>query len=110
MYFEIDFGLPIDLDTVRVEAPSDQWQVKIALDGLDGSGMWKTLGDFGDHIDVPPPGRLRHLATETARNRGIAYLLIYDYDFAAQDVRERTAEWGMTLVGERGTAKLYKLE
>jgi hypothetical protein len=110
MYFEIDFGVPIDMDMVRVEAPRGQWQVKIALDGRDGSGVWKTLGDFGDHIDVPPPGRLRHLATETARNRGIAYLLIYDYDFAAQDVRERTAEWGMTLVGERGTAKLYKLE
>jgi hypothetical protein len=110
MFFEIGFGQPVNLDMVRVEAPSGQWQAKIALEGLDGSGAWKSFGNFGDHINVPPSGGLRRLATKTARDRGIAYVLIYDYDFAAQDVRERTSEWGMTLVGERGPVKLYKLQ
>jgi 4-amino-4-deoxy-L-arabinose transferase-like glycosyltransferase len=109
MFFEIDFGEPVELDMVRVEASSGQWQAKIALDCLGEPGVWRSLGDFGDHIVVAPPDDLRLLAAKTARNRGIEYVLVYDYDFAAQDMRERTSEWGMTLAGERGPVKLYRL-
>lgn len=55
-----------------------------------------------------PPG-LRRDAVAAIRARGVQWVLIYDSDFGAEDLRKKSQEWGVTLVGESKGGRLYRL-
>jgi hypothetical protein len=110
MYFEVDFGHPLTVDMVRVEASGDQWQAKMALEGVDAQGAMQQLGPFPDQAKAPPVEGLRRWAARAVRGRGVEYLAVFDHDFTAKDMRERPAAWGLKPVCERAGVRLYRIE
>ncbi len=110
MFLEIDFGRPESADAVRVECSHDQYKIRLRLEGQLESGEWKTLDPEPDMAETPPPLGLRQMAMEELKTRGVNYMLIYDGDFGADDLRVRSAVWGITPLGERKGATLYRLD
>jgi hypothetical protein len=41
---------------------------------------------------------------------GIDYLIIYDFDYRADDFTKNARSWGATLLGEHEGARLYRLD
>jgi hypothetical protein len=94
---------------VRVEASHDQYNVRMKLEGWDGTGTWITLSDKPELSEVSVPKGLRRMAIQELKARAITHLLVWDSDFGADEIRVNTAVWGVSLVREYGPIRLYKL-
>ncbi|MEN6533655.1 MAG: hypothetical protein ABFD89_08330 [Bryobacteraceae bacterium] len=108
MYMEVEFGKPVAVDCVRLDCSHDQYQARVRLDGQLESGEWKTLAAGPKATDVPEPFGLRRAAVAELKLRGIHHLMLWDSDYSADEFRTNTGAWGMTLVGERAGARLYR--
>jgi hypothetical protein len=102
---EIQFGAATSTDTVVVEAAPDQPGVRLRLDTSDG----RVLSAAPEVQDLPLPPEMRRAAAGELRRRGIGYLLVMDGEFGADDLRARTAEWGIREVGQYKGARVYQL-
>jgi hypothetical protein len=109
MYVEVDFGRPEQLDAVLIETAPNQWGIKLSLQGRDAAGRWLPLAGQPEMSDAPRPLGLRRAAAEELRRRGIDYLLVFDSDLGAEDLRTKAALWGIEEVGQYKQARLYKL-
>jgi hypothetical protein len=111
MFVEIDFGKDEVVDTVRLECSRDQDKSRVKLEGQTTSGRWKLLAAAPEYVDLPSPLLgLRRAAAEEFKARGVRYILAWDSDYAATDLRTRTATWGITMLAERGGARLYRID
>jgi hypothetical protein len=77
---------------------------------MDESGRWKSLAAEPQTSEAPEPQGLRRAAAHEAKARGVDYLLIYDGDFADDDLRKNAVLWGVTLLGEHNGARLYRFD
>ncbi len=109
MFLEVDFGREETFDTVDVEHSPDQWAVRLRLEASGGGG-WRPLGGEPELLERPRKAGLRRLAATELKARGIEYLVLFEQDHAARDFGQRAAEWGVTLLGERGGARLYRIK
>jgi len=96
-------------DTVVVETAPDQPNAHIELELRDSKGYWDRLRDPPRGEEIAPPPDLRRLAAEELRRRGIDYLLAFDGQFGADDLRDRAGDWGIRQVTEYKGARLYQL-
>jgi hypothetical protein len=110
MEMSIEFPRPVESDAVLLESAHDQYQIKLKLEGMDQSGAWKTLSEAPEASDIPPRLGLRRAATFEAKQRGIDYLVVFDFDFNAADFRDKARIWGLTPIAEHGGSILYRLE
>jgi hypothetical protein len=53
---------------------------------------------------------LRKAAIQELKRNGIRYILVPDSEFAAPDFRDNTPLWGIHLLAEIGTNRLYQAE
>jgi hypothetical protein len=67
------------------------------------------LNSTPEQSTVDDPPALRRDAVAAIRARGVQWLLIYDSDYGAEDLKNKSREWGVTLVDERKGARLYRL-
>jgi len=110
MYVAVEFGRPEISDSVLVECGHDQYKIRLKLEGMDESGKWKTLVEKPEESDGPQQLGLRAASVQEAKARGVRYLLMYDFDFGAEDFKKKARVWGATLIAEHKGASLYRFD
>jgi hypothetical protein len=110
-YLEVDFGRAEEIDSVVLDSAPDQDAVKLKLEGqVDVRAPWRELAGEPQVSAIPAPGGLRQIITRELRRQGIGYLLIFDHDLVAQDLRANAGTWGVVLAGECPGARLYRIQ
>ncbi len=104
-----EFGQPLTADAMVMETVPDQPALRLRLEGLGPDGRWTKLAGGAEVSDVPVPAGIRRQAAEELRRRGIDYVLIFDGEAGAEDLRRNTGLWGVREVGEVQGARLYEL-
>jgi len=110
MLVEVDLAQPRKVDEVRLECSRDQYQVRLKLEAMDGHGQWVQIGGEPSDGEAKPLAGLRNAATAELKRASVDYLLVDEVDYGATDFRDRTAEWGLRLMDDKGGVKLYRVE
>ena len=79
------------------------------VEGGGAAGRWQLLAASDTPGDAPRPLGLRRAVADELKRRGIDYLLVFDTDNGADDVRLNADLWGMRAVGDYKGARLYQL-
>jgi hypothetical protein len=108
MYLDVDFGRDEAVDEVRVERSSDSIEVRMQPEVLSAAGIWEKLPARLESVDVAPNPNSRRMATYELHLRGIHYILLFDTDFGAVDVKDDPEAWGLKQVASVPGARLYK--
>jgi hypothetical protein len=112
-FVAVDFHGEQTADSVLLEAAPNQWAVRLKLEGrVDGggaAGRWHLLAAAPTPGDAPRPLGLRRAVADELKRRGIDYLLVFDTDYGADDLRLNADLWGMRPVGDDKGARLYQL-
>ncbi len=109
MYLAVEFAKPEVSDSGLLEGAHDQYKIRLKLEGMDEAGKWKQLAAEPEASDGRQQFGLRRAAAEEIKARGIDYLLIYDFDYGAEDFKTKAKLWGATQLGEHNGARLYRL-
>lgn len=99
-WFEIEYDAPVTRLALRLTR--DQFDLRWQVEGQEAK-----LTDWDE--GGPYSASDRRWATETMRQLGVRYLAITSDDFGYEEIVSDPASWNLTLVAERGPAKLYKL-
>jgi hypothetical protein len=108
-FVQVDFGQPEQTDSILIETAPDQLEIRLELEGRDASGQWKLLAPAPRISDAPRPLGLRRGAAGELKRRGIDYVLLFDSDYGADDLRRNADLWGIRPVGDYKGARLYQL-
>lgn len=106
---QIDFDGAREADSVLIETSPNQWGLRLELHGRSETGGWQILAPSPEIDTAPTPPDLRRAAAEELKRRGIDYLLLFDGEFGAEDLRANASQWGVVPAGETRTARLYRL-
>jgi hypothetical protein len=99
MYFELDFGRPVKIDTVSFDSSNAQAPMRFELNGV-----------YARQSEAPLRLDLRRLATTALRRQGIGYVLIDRTLFGAEDFKSNPEAWGMRFLDEASNGvRLYQL-
>jgi hypothetical protein len=109
MFVQVDFGAQRGTDRVVLEAPSDQYGVRLELDGETGDGAWQRLAIQPVASDGAPYLGFRRAAAEELKRRGIDYVLCFQDEAWSEDVRRNRDLWGVEEVGAAAGGRLYRL-
>ena len=109
MFVEVDLGAWRRADQVVLEGPTDQYGIRLKLDGETGDGAWEPLADQPVASDGAPYLGFRRAAAEELKRRGIDYILCFQDEAGSDDVRSNRDLWGVEEVGAAGGARLYRL-
>jgi F5/8 type C domain len=108
-YIDVDFGTTQKIDELRIERSSDYNRIQIQIEVMtDASGWTKLLATHQDS-GMQPHGNIRRAATYELAARGIHYLMLYDTDYGAADVRGDPAAWGLTEIAKGYGARIYRV-
>jgi hypothetical protein len=110
MFLEVDFGQAELADSVWLDCSRDQYKIRLNLEGQLASGEWTRLPGEPDDENVTTLPDLRRTAVAELKRRGVNYLLLWDHDYGAGEFRTNYSAWGMTPLGERAGARLYRLD
>ena len=110
MFVEVDLAKSREIDTVRLECSRDQYQVRLKLERMESNGSWVQIGGEPSDGEAKQKGGLRKAAIAELKRAGVDYLLVDQTEYGAADFRDRTAEWGLQLIDDKGGAKLYRAE
>ncbi len=110
MYVQADFGRPESLDSVLIECACDAEHAGVRVEGRDETGRWRMLSDRPLRSRVEVSANIRRSATAETKAQGIDYLVIFDNDYYAEDMRLLRRRWGLREIGERNGARLYFIE
>jgi hypothetical protein len=112
-FVAVDFHGEQTADSVVLEAAPNQWAVRLKLEGrVEGggaAGRWQLLAAAATPGDAPRPLGLRRAVADELKRRGIDYLLVFDTDNGADDLRLNADLWGLRAVGDYKGARLYQL-
>ena len=108
-FVQVDFHGERSADSVVLEAAPNQSAVRLKLEGQDAAGRWQLLAGAPVVSDAARPLGLRRAVANELKRRGIDYLLVFDTDNGADDLRLNTDLWGMRAVGDYKRARLYQL-
>jgi hypothetical protein len=108
-FVSVDFHGERTADSVVLEAAPNQPAVRLKLERRDSSGRWQLLAAAPTLSDAPRPLGLGRAVMAELKRRGIDYLLVFDTDNGADDLRLNGDLWGLRLVGDRKGARLYQL-
>jgi hypothetical protein len=108
-FVAVDFHGDQAADSVVLESAPNQWGVRLKLEGQDAAGRWQLLAAAATAGDAARPLGLRRAVADELKRRGIDYLLVFDTDNGADDLRLNADLWGMRVVGDYIGARLYQL-
>ena len=109
MLVQVDFGGSREADQVVLEGPTDQYGVRLELEGEAVDGRWQRLADRPVESDGAPYLGFRRAAAEELKRRGIDYILCFQDEAWSENVRRNRDLWGLEAVGAAGGATLYRL-
>jgi hypothetical protein len=98
-FVQVDFHGEQSVDSVVLEAAPNQC----------AAGRWHLLAAAPVAGDAPRPLGLRRAVTNELKRRGIDYLLVFDTDNGADDLRLNAELWGLRAVGDYKGMTLYQL-
>ncbi|MCU1238978.1 MAG: hypothetical protein JWP63_6945 [Candidatus Solibacter sp.] len=108
-FVAVDFRGEQTADAVVIETSPNQPGARLRLEGLNERGQWESLAGTPVASDAPRPLGLRRAVIAELKRRGIDYLLVFDRDEGADDLRLNAEIWGVRPVGEDRGARLYQL-
>jgi hypothetical protein len=109
MFVQVDFGAVREADQVVLESPADQYGVRLELEGETAGGAWQQLAPQPVASDGAPYLGFRRAAAEELKRRGIDYVLCFQDEAWAEDVRRNRELWGVEEAGAAAGARLYRL-
>ncbi|MEN6605316.1 MAG: discoidin domain-containing protein, partial [Bryobacteraceae bacterium] len=109
MHVEIDFGAPVTLDAVTIEAAMDE-TATLRIEGADEHGGWALLSDKTQPAPLKKVTGLRRAAMAEFKARGVPYLLVKDTADYAEDFWRNKPYWGVTEVFEAAGYRLYRID
>jgi len=109
MFVEVEFGAAREADQVVIEGPMDQYDLRLELEGMSGNGAWGRLGGKPLASEGAPYIGFRRAAAEELKRRGVDYVLCFQDEPWAEEVRRNRDLWGVVDTGTTGAATLYKL-
>jgi hypothetical protein len=109
MFVELNFGALTEADAVAIETAPNQWQARLKLEGEYAYGQWKLLAPAPQQTEEARPIGLRKAVAAELKRRGIDYLLLFDQDDGAADLRRNPGGWGIRPVGVYQNARLYAI-
>jgi len=109
MFVQVDFGGMPEADQVVLEGPTDQYGIRLELEGDTGDGAWQLLADRPIASDGAPYLGFRRAAAEELKRRGIDYILCFQDEAWSEDMRRNRDLWGVEVAGTAGSATLYRL-
>ncbi len=109
MWFEVDFGKPVELDGIQIEQSEDQRWLPLAPWAWTG-GKWQRIGSRQETTTVPPRPTLRSEVRDEMNRSGVHWMLLPDGAYGADDLRDHAGEWGIRQVGMENGFRLYSLQ
>jgi len=106
---QVEFDKPALVDAVVLEA-DPAWEARLQVDVLTEPGRWVPITDTSERATVEPPAGLRRAATRDVKELGIRFLWINDSDFCAQDMKNYSRFWGITLLAEANGTRFYRID
>jgi hypothetical protein len=110
MFIEIDLGASRELDQVTVQAPLRYRAVRMRVEECGADGACQPIDAEVLRYETVPPLNLRRAATRELKREGITHMLIQDGDYYYRDYLDKPDRWGLTLVGERNNAALFRID
>jgi Dolichyl-phosphate-mannose-protein mannosyltransferase len=109
MYVQVDFGATQAADSVEIATAPNQWQVRLELRGQSPDGTWKLLAASPQQSEEAKPLGWRRAVAGELKRRGIDYVVIFDADQGADDLRRNADRWGIRQIGQTKALRLYQL-
>jgi hypothetical protein len=91
---------PVWADSLLLQAAPNQPNLRLRLE-VPGSG--------DPQLSEDPPADFRRLAGQELKRRGIDYLLLFDGEFGADDLRTNASSWGVREIVSYQGGRLYQL-
>ena len=110
MRIEVDFGNAQKLDSVVIQTSPDWRDPEMRLEAMDQAGHWSSLAGKPVETEQPIRVSLRRAASEELKSRGVRYLVSATGDLGAEDFRRNAFAWGIRLIAERNSFRLYYIE
>lgn len=110
IWLQASFGQPRLVSGVALDMSSDQWAVRLRLEGQDPQGRWIPLGGEPVRTERPPPLGLRRMAIEEIKRAGVTHLLMSERNFGWPDLHAQPGLWGVREAGQAPGIRLYTLE
>jgi hypothetical protein len=108
-FVQVDFHGEQPADSVVLETAPNQWAARFQLEGQDAAGRWHLLAGAPVAGDATRPLGLGRAVADELKRRGIDYLLVFDTDNGATNLRLHADLWGMRAVGDDKGVRLYQL-
>ncbi len=108
-FLAVDFHGEETADSVNIETAPNQPGLRLRLEAQAEGGGWRLLSAAAQTSDAARPLGLRRAVAAELKRRGIDYLLVFDRDEGADDLRLNTDIWGLRAVGEYRGARLYQI-
>jgi hypothetical protein len=109
MFLEVALPEAIELSSLRVEATLDQKDGTASLEA-EINGRWTTLVPQPAISEGVPMRGLRREAVLDMKREGITHLSVQKNEYFAPDIAADPARWGVTLMGETESTRLYRLD
>ena len=109
MFVEVDLGSDEVITGIALHVMPNQGNIRWQLEGEMQPGRWTVLNAAPQSATLQPADLRRSAIQELKRNR-VDYILVPDPEPAAPDFRSNTALWGIHLVTEVGTFRLYGVD
>ena len=98
-WFELEYDR--DVREINLRLTRDQFQLQMEVEGQNA----KIVAEDWPEL----PASSRRWASETMRQFGVRYMVINSDDFGYDDIVRDPQAWNLTLIAERSSAKLFKL-
>ena len=108
-FVEIDLGKPTELVAVQAECAPDQPEGSARVEGWKG-GEWKVLAEKPVVSMGPPIPRARRLAMDDLKRHGVTHFSVNKNEFCYKEIVENAEKWGLTLLGDTGEDRLYRID
>lgn len=109
MYIDVDFHTEIRADQVRIETSTDNPDLRLRLEEMDGAGRWIVIDQKPEEFTLTSEVSLWRSAAYELRSLGVRYLFIRDADPGAQYYAQDPASWDFTPVARAEGATIYKI-
>lgn len=109
MYVEVSLPSEVELSAVRADATLDQQEGTARLEA-EVDGKWIVLAEKPTISEATPTRGLRREAILDLKRAGVTHMSVQKDEYFAADMATDPARWGVTLLGETPTARLYRLD
>jgi hypothetical protein len=109
MFVELDLGSEEAITAVQLDVTPDQGYMHWQLEGETSPGRWTVLNPTPQSANLEKMD-LRKAAIQELKRNGVSYILVPDSEVAAADFRDNTALWGVHLLVQIGSTRLYQAD